>query len=205
MSEKTNIVFIGGGDSFASNEEFYTALRSWSYDPYKPERKRWRDALALELVSTHELIGPVMPNKQNADYTAWSIWFEKVIPFLRDDDVLIGHSLGGGFLLRYLTEHQLPIRIAQLHLISPVVVAGESSALKEFSIDPLVWSGFQSQIREVHVWHSTDDTIVPISESQKFKEVYPAAALHTFADRGHFLMSEFPEIVTCIKENSVRA
>lgn len=204
MSEKVHIVFIGGGDSFSTDEEFYDALRSWSYNPYKPERKRWRDALALALVSTHELIVPVMPNKQNADYTAWSIWFEKIIPYLKDGDILMGHSLGGGFLLRYLTENRLPVQMSQLHLVSPVVVGGESAALREFSIDPPLWSGFQSSIDDVHVWHSTDDAFVPIAESLVFKEIYPTAELHTFTDRGHFLVPEFPEIITCIQENTVR-
>ncbi len=205
MSEKIQIVFIGGGDSFVSDEEFYDALRSWLYNPYKPERKRWRDEMALALCSTHEVIVPAMPNKQNADYIAWSIWFEKIIPHLNNGDILMGHSLGGGFLLRYLTEYRLPVLISQLHLVAPVVVGGESAALREFSIDPSTWSGFLSSMSGVHLWHSMDDAFAPFTESLTFKEIYPTAELHTFTDRGHFLVPEFPEIIACIKENTVRA
>ena len=189
-TNKTQIVFIHGGDSFATKDEFYNTIRSWTYDPYKPERKRWRDWLALELATTHELIAPAMPCKQNADYIAWSIWFEKVIPYLRDGVVLIGHSLGAGFLLRYLTENTLPVAVAQLHLVAPCI-----DQVPEFGIDFAHWSGFTTVPVETHLWHSTDDTIVPIAQSEQFKEKYPEAELHTFTDRFHFLTEIFPELL----------
>ena len=35
-----------------------------------------------------------MPNKYNASYKARKIWFEKIFPYLNDEDlVLVGHSL----------------------------------------------------------------------------------------------------------------
>lgn len=195
MEPKTQIVFIHGGDSFETKEEFYSALRSWTYDPYKPERKRWRDYLAAKLVETHEFFVPAMPCKQNADYTAWAIWFDKIIPYLRDGAVLIGHSLGGGFLLRYLTENKIPVTVAQLHLVSPCV-----DQVLEFGIDLRSWSGFTSEPTTVHLWHSTDDTIVPIDQSERFKNVYPVAQLHTFTDRFHFLTETFPELLAEIQK-----
>jgi uncharacterized protein len=199
MSNKRQIVFIHGGGSFDSNEEFYAALRTWTYDPYQVERKRWRDSIATALVDTHEFMVPAMPNKQNADYIAWSIWFEKVVPYLRDGAVLIGHSLGGGFLLRYLTENNLPVRISQLHLVAPVVDAIDCPGVGDFVIDVATWSHFASRIEAVHLWHSSDDTLVPMHHSERFKAVYPEAVLHTFTDRGHLLQSEFPELLSVIQ------
>lgn len=194
QNTKTQVVFIHGGDSFATKEEMYAAIRSWTYDPYKPERKRWRDWLATELTDTHELIAPAMPCKQNADYTAWSIWFEKVLPYLRDGVVLVGHSLGGGFLLRYLTENQLPVQVSQLHLVAPCV-----DQVSGFNIDLTNWSGFRSVPHSVHLWHSYDDAIVPIRQSEQFMEVYQEAVLHTFSDRFHFLTETFPELLAVIR------
>lgn len=140
-----------------------------------------------------------MPCKQNADYTAWSIWFEKMAPYFRDGVILVGHSLGGAFLLRYLTEHILPVTIAQLHLIAPVVDDVDCNDVGGFKIDVANWPGFARSIKSVHLWHSTDDVYVPIHHSERFLAKYPQATLHRFTDRGHFLQSEFPELEAVIK------
>ena len=191
---KSQIVFIHCGDSFVSKEDFYGALRSWSYTPNQPERKRWRDWLAAELAATHDFFAPTMPCKENADYRAWSIWFEKIIPYLCEDTILIGHSLGGGFLLRYLTENKLPIAIAQLHLVAPCV-----DEVVGFDINLATWSGFATEVAVTHLWHSSDDTIVPIEQSELFVAKYPTANLHTLTDRFHFLTETFPELLTEIQ------
>jgi predicted alpha/beta hydrolase family esterase len=196
---KSQIVFIHGGNSFANREEFYAALRTWTYNPNHPERKRWRDSIARELSDTHEFFVPAMPCKQNADYTAWVIWFEKLFPYLRGDVILIGHSLGGGFLLRYLTENILPASISQLHLVAPVVDELDCPGVGGFSIDLSTWSGFQSKIKASHLWHSSDDKLVPIHHSERLAVKLPTAIFHRFTNYGHFLTEEFPELKTILK------
>ena len=61
---------------------------------------------------------PQMPNKQNADYQAWKIEFEKILPDLDKDSILIGHSLGGIFLAKYLSENKLAQKLDSLHLVA---------------------------------------------------------------------------------------
>jgi len=198
MTPKTQIVFIHGGDSFATKEELYAALRKRVFNPYTLEQKKWRDWIKEQTTETHEFFYLQMPNAWSADYTAWSIWFEKMIPYLRDGVILIGHSLGGGFLLRYLTENTVPVTIAQLHLVAPVVDDLDCPGVGEFHIDVRNWPGFQSVPQAVHLWHSTDDTLVPIHHSERFKVLYPNAELHTFTDRFHFLTETFPELLSVI-------
>lgn len=197
---KPQIVFVHGGDSFATNEQFYEALHARTFDPYAPEQKKWRDSIKAETIDTHEFIFMLMPCAWNADYKAWEIWFKKVVPFLRNEVILIGHSLGGGFLLRYLTEHKLPVTIAQLHLVAPVVDTLDCPNVGGFKIDVENWPGFQSIPYAVHLWHSADDTLVPIHHSERFKVLYPSAELHTFTDRFHFLTDTFPELLAVIQK-----
>ena len=200
MSDKPQIIFIHGGDSFDTNEEFYDFVRSLSYNPYAIEREKWRDAIKKSLLESHECLMPRFPNAMNVDYVAWSIWFEKVIPFLRDGVVLVGHSMGGGFLLRYLTEHKLSVAISQLHLVAPVIDDVDCPGLGAFGIVIESWTGFLSHIEVVHLWHSSDDTLVPIHHSERLAIKIPSAIFHRFTDRGHFLIPEFPELQTAILE-----
>jgi predicted alpha/beta hydrolase family esterase len=195
---KLQIVFIHGGDSFDTKEELYAALQKRTFDPYSVEQRKWRDWLKEQTSETHDFLYLQMPNAWSADYVAWSIWFEKVIPYLRDGVILIGHSLGGGFLLRYLTENKLPVSIAQLHLVAPVVDDRDCPGVGGFQIDIAHWSGFKTVPQAVHLWHSSDDTLVPLHHSERFATAYPTAILHTFTDRGHFLTESFPELCTAI-------
>jgi uncharacterized protein len=191
--EKTQIVFIHGGDARANNEEFYAFLRTIPYNPYAVEQKKWRENIKEVLSTTHECLLPRMPNAMQADYTAWSIWFEKIIPYLRDGVILVGHSLGGGFLLRYLTEHTLPVSIAQLHLVAPVIDDVDCPGVDGFTID------IAATIDTIHLWHSRDDDSVPIHHSERLAVKCPEPATHYFEGRGHFLQSEFPELLAVIQ------
>ena len=53
----------------------------------------------------YEVLIPQMPNSQNARYSEWKILFEKIISILDDEIILIGHSLGGIFLVKYFSEN----------------------------------------------------------------------------------------------------
>jgi predicted alpha/beta hydrolase family esterase len=195
QNNKTQIVFVHGGNSFDNITEFYEDLRQREFDPYQSERKKWRDAIKDALIETHECIMPRMPNAMNADYEAWSIWLEKLIPYLRDGVILVGHSLGSGFLLRYLSDNKLPITVSQLHLVAGVIDDKDCPGLGEFGIDITTWKGFASALDEVHIWHSNDDDSVSIHHATRLVEKYSEATTHYFTDRGHFLQPEFPAVI----------
>lgn len=77
-------IIVHGGEAFDSEEQYYTFLERLTYDPYKT-RKRWRDRLIHAISHEYEVFSPEMPMKYNATYRAWKIWFEKLIPYLRDE------------------------------------------------------------------------------------------------------------------------
>jgi predicted alpha/beta hydrolase family esterase len=193
---KPQVIFIHGGDAFRDTEKLYALLRERSFNPYE-ERKYWRDAVAKNLLETHECHALSMPNKYWADYTAWKIWFEKMIPFLRDNVTLVGHSLGGAFLFRYLSEERLPITLTQVHLVAPVIEY--LADCDGFLVDTQTWSGFKTPIAALHLWHSEDDSIVPISHSERVCELSPNAVLHRYTDRFHFIGDDFPELTKVIQ------
>jgi predicted alpha/beta hydrolase family esterase len=198
-TNKPQVIFIHGGNSFDTIEEFYADLQSRDFDLNELPRVRWRDTLAKNLAESFEYRFIQMPNASNANYKAWSIWFEKVVPFLRDGAVLIGHSLGGSFLLRYLSEHTLPIAIAQLHLVAPGVDDKDCPGMGNFSTDLSSWNGFINNISKIFIWHSSDDELVPIHHSERLSKQLLTASFITFSDRGHFIQESFPELEAAIK------
>ena len=78
----------------------------------------WKDDLEVKLASDFEIFAPRMPNRDNAKYVAWKIWFDKLLPYLEDDLTLVGSSLGGLFLVKYLSENIFPKMIRSLILVA---------------------------------------------------------------------------------------
>ena len=60
-----------------------------------------------------------MPLQDNAKYEEWKILFERYIPHLKDNVILMGNSLGGIFLAKYLSENKFPKKILSTYLTCP--------------------------------------------------------------------------------------
>lgn len=193
------IVFIHGGETFNTYKDYLDALRVWEYEPQPEMAKRWKDTLSAELGDDWQVFMPSMPSKYNAKYLEWCIWFDKVVPYLEDGAVLVGHSLGGIFLAKYLEEGSMPIRIKGTFLIAaPHDEDALGGSLADFAL-PERLDRFASQAGNVFLYYSEDDPIVPYSALAAYQAQLPAAVARTFADRGHFLGSEFPELVKDIQ------
>ena len=54
---------------------------------------------------------------------------------------------------------------------------------------------------KIFLYHSKDDTCVPISQWERLYELLPDAKFEVFEDRWHMNMEEFPELIQNIKDN----
>jgi uncharacterized protein len=202
--EKKQIVFIHGGEAFSSYDAFLNYLRTDEIsDPLGLiPRKRWQQTLREVLGETYEVYMPSMPNKQNAKYLEWKIWFERHFPFLRDGVILVGHSQGGYFLAKYLSENTMPVSIRALYLLGAPFEKREDALDEDggdFAFDPKNLANLTSQVEDVHIFHSEDDFVVPYEHALKYKEALSQAELHTFTDKNHFILEEFPELIAHIR------
>ena len=195
------VVVIHGGDSFNTYEEYLSYLKNkiiQSPDYFKG-RRDWKTTLQDTLGEAYEVFFPMMPNKRNARYIEWKIWFEKLVPFLTDNVVLIGHSLGASFLVRYLAEKRFPKRIGAVFLVSAAYEDFEDqNRSKEFAA-PKTLELFQNQVDKIFLYQSKDDPVIPFSELAKYQAALPNATARVFTDRGHFNQDTFPELIADIK------
>lgn len=192
------IVAIHGGDSFDSSDEYLKFLQNYkveSIDAFKP-RKDWKSGLEDALGAECEVLLPRMPNGGNARFIEWKTWFEKMIPFLEDNVALIGHSLGGSFLAKYLASESFPKRISGLFLVAPPFT-NSVEGTGEF-VPGSDLSRVSAQVPNIFLYHSHDDPVVPYAEVEAFAKALPSATVRTFGDRGHFLSPDFPEILADI-------
>ncbi len=200
---KKQLVYIHGGQAYSKYGVFLEHLRTVPIEDPLGEQvvKRWKHSLKEELFDTHEVYMPSMPNSQNAKYEEWKIWFLRYFQFLRDDVVLMGHSQGGYFLVKYLTENSPPMRVKALYLLGtpfgPDDFGGEDGG--DFAFDTKNLSKLTEHVEHIHILHSEDDFVVPFSHAQEFQKALPGADFVFFKDKNHFLLETFPELIEHIK------
>jgi predicted alpha/beta hydrolase family esterase len=149
-----------------------------------------------------EVVYPKMPNAKNARYFEWKIWFEKLLPLMQEEVILIGHSLGGIFLAKYLSENNFPKKIISLHLVAaPYDTEVCKDSLVDFALSSTV-EKLAQYTDKIFLYQSKDDPEVPFADFEKYKRDIPTAIPVVFEDRGHFIRKDFPELIENIKKSA---
>ncbi len=194
---KKQVVVIHGGDTFDSYEDYLTFLNAFEVDKESLFLKGWKSSLQAELGEDYEVLLLQMPNKFNAKYLEWKIWFEKYIPFFNQELILVGHSLGGIFLAKYLAENTLDKTIKAVFLIAAPFNNVDTYSLADFGL-PSSLELIQKQVEHIFIFQSQDDPVVPFSELAKYQAELSSAQARVFTDKGHFNQESFPELVDVI-------
>jgi uncharacterized protein len=124
--------------------------------------------------------------------------FEKVVPLANEDVVLVGHSLGGIFLVKYLSENICLKKIRSTFLVSAPYNTPDRHPLVDFNITTSL-DGFVKQAGEIIIYHSKDDVVVPFDNAELYHKELPNSKFRVFDDRGHFNDEHFPELARDIK------
>jgi len=204
--EQKNIILVGGGESFSKYEDFLNYLKKTELRdmPSDIQRKSWKLWVKEELGAEYYFAIPQMPNKQNAKYDEWKIWFERHLEVLTDGPLtLIGLSLGAQFLAKYLIENNLDRKPQALFLLAgPCGYYDDPDGMDcaSFGFETTKLVKLKSKAEKIYILHSEDDSVVPYEHALKYKAALPAAELVTFEDKNHFLVEELPELVELVKE-----
>lgn len=200
---KQQVFYIHGGSAYSDYDAFLDHLRSAIPRdlPSLPKVKRWTDTFREDLGGEFEVFMPQMPNKWNAKYEEWKLWFERHFEYLEGDVTLVGWSQGAYFFVKYLIEEELPFSVKALVLLAgpfePADFDGEDGGDFAFDADDI--EKITEKTSNIYILHSRDDFVVSYEHALKYQEALPSAQLITFEDKNHFLTEEFPELIQLIK------
>lgn len=199
MSPKPQLFLVHGGMTFKNEKDYLKYLKTREISLTK--KPRWSEGfLDKALGKKFEIIRPRMPLQDNAKYEDWKIYFERYIPHLRNNVILIGGSLGGIFLAKYLSEHKFPKKILSIYLLCPPfdnTIEGED-LVGGFKLKSDL-SLLEKNTKNLYLMFSKDDDVVPLSHAEKYRNKLPNAKIIIYKSKnGHFCISTFPEIVKMI-------
>lgn len=151
---------------------------------------------------------PEMINAWQPDYQVWSQEFER--HELTPSTLLVGHSMGAGFIVQWLSEHP-QIKVGDVFLVAPSLGDRftpnhklETSVMGgffEFELDPKL----TERTCSITILHSDNDNERVASSVQYIRNTLPTVEYTEFHNYGHFRGSrdmasdEFPELLAAIK------
>lgn len=172
-------------------------------DPVGPSasNSHWFPWLQHQLLIHSQLAQtPEMPTPYEPQYGPWSKVFEQFK--ISNETTLVGHSCGGGFLIRYLSEHPelTPKRVI---LVAPWIdpephELEEENDFFHFEIDTNLTSR-----TDLHVFISSDDDKPMIRTAEIIECILPNTTWYRYTDKGHFCEGDlgtkaFPELLETI-------
>ena len=119
------------------------------------------------------------------------------IGFLKNDDILLGHSLGAFIILQYLEAVEMTETPRAIVMVAAPWKVAKPELRRLFFADldavVLMWKA-----REFLVVHSKDDELVPIEHGRKLAEALKAKFIETDGN-DHFLGEEYPILLRTIQ------
>ena len=123
---------------------------------------------------------------------------------INEDTILVGHSCGAGFLVRYFSEHK-DLKPKKLILVAPWL--DPEGYLKELNpetdfFDFKIDSDLSNRTH-IDIMYSIDDEKYILESVERIKKEIPNIEEHIFSDKGHFTepdlgTKEFPELVKIV-------
>ncbi|MEK6872728.1 MAG: class I tRNA ligase family protein [Nanoarchaeota archaeon] len=163
--------------------------------------KHWIPYIKKELLEREiPTYTPIMPNPWMPDYNAWKKEFEKSI--INEDTILIGHSCGSAFLVRWLGDTKRHIN--KLILVAPWKIA-DGSAKKEFYevkklfYDYEIDKTIKSRVKRILMFTADNEEEGGKKSLKIFQEALGGNIVE-LKGRGHYTMEEmgtdkFPELL----------
>lgn len=147
-----------------------------------------------------EVITPTLSLKSGEELDPLKIIEELKIQvgFLKKDDILLGHSLGGVVVLRYLeAAEMIETPRAVVLVASPWKVARPE--LRHFFLDELDTDVVMWKAREFVVIHSSDDNLVPVEHGKRLADALKARFIQTEGD-DHYMAEKYPMILQTVED-----
>jgi predicted alpha/beta hydrolase family esterase len=175
-----------------SKEEYYSDLYP------SASNSHWLPWLQKQLlIKDIPAYTPEVPYCYDLDYENWCKEFERCE--ITAGTTLVGHSCGGGFIVRWLGEHP-EAKVDKVILVAPGAPAVEAdwsrSRFFDFAINP----NLATQTQGITIFSSDNDSPGIMESVQKYRAIIKDVQYREFKGYGHFTLKRmgtdaFPELL----------
>jgi serine hydrolase len=161
--------------------------------------KHWIPWIKKELIANGiETQTPIMPEPWNPDYEKFKKEFEKYE--INENSILIGHSCGCTFLVRWLGETKR--RIFKLILVAPWRIPNNNDEFRKVFYDYQIDASIKDRVNEI-IMFTADDEATDGKEGLKMYHLALGGKVINLKGHGHYTMGdmgnqELPELLEVV-------
>ncbi|HSK99569.1 MAG TPA: alpha/beta fold hydrolase [Rubrobacteraceae bacterium] len=159
---------------------------------YEEDRKL-AASLQDELGAAYDVRCPKMPDEDSPEYGAWRDRISEELAAPEGEVFLVGHSLGGSILLKYLCEEGAAKSVAGLFLVAAPFWGVEDWEVDEYALRRDFASKLPAEL-PVFLYHGRDDDVVPLEHLALYAQKLPRANVRELDGRGHQLAGDLSEV-----------
>jgi uncharacterized protein len=151
--------------------------------------------LKSKLSDEFEILFPTIEKPNTPTYEKFKKMFVATFNGIAEPVILVGHSLGGSTLLKYLSEERHDISISGLFLVATPYW---KSNMKEFQLK----ENFQTSLKKIpsiFLYHSKNDTVVPFEHLKFYQTAFKAATVRELPGKEHRFSKGLSQLVSDIK------
>lgn len=143
-----------------------------------------------------DVLVPELPNPEDPDRDVWTETLAKTCAPLTENDIIVGHSLGGAAVLRMLEAAEARSTPHAVVLIStPWMIKDDRFRgffMSELDFEVLMW-----RAAKFYVVHAKNDSIIPVEHGNRYAEVFHAELVNPEIGE-HFQGEEYPILLETI-------
>ncbi len=180
---KTGLIIHGTPDKEEYYSDAYPSCSNSHWTSWLQKQMCIQDILTQSLE---------MPKAYWPNYTNWREMLERFT--IDENTILIGHSCGGGFLLRYFSENKIPVK--RIVLVAPWLDPDQNKDpdFFNFEIDPNL-----TERTDLHMFYSDNDMESIQTSVKTIHSKIPDIHSREFKSYGHFCLGDmgtdqFPEL-----------
>lgn len=158
----------------------------------------------------YKVIMPSLPTQEGLRYNIWKEYFENIKEDLKEELIVVAHSGGNPFIIKYANENNMNIKLyISLAGFSDIFTTEGRKDLDEAvkSVVPieLEIDTFRNNVKEKHCIYSDSDHIVPIEILKKHADNIKGIH-HLIPNIGHMgrksNLQTLPQVIGLIRKNS---
>ena len=155
----------------------------------------WFPWLTKELKAAgHKVIAPKFPHPEEPKLTEWLNEFSTYRRKIDESTVLVGHSLGGAFAMRYLERAKTPVQATFLVASVFGVMGNDIDAhITTFNVKPYDYPEIILNGGNIHIVHSDNDPYIPLVQAED-ASLKMITAMDVIPAKNHLTMSIFPQL-----------
>lgn len=160
------------------------------------------ESLQRALGVDYDVQCPRMPDEANVPYREWMAEIARRLSAATGPVTLVGHSVGGSMLLKYLCDEPHASRVAGVYAIAAPYWGADEEWQWDDVMLPADAAARLAGDWPLMLYHSLDDEVVPFAHLARYAAKLPRATVRAFDGRGHQFKNDLTEVASDIRTTS---